>query len=523
MSAKTTKPKRPAESFADRAVRFINKLTHTGDYNGEPFALREWQEKIVRKILGTLRPDGTRQYRRAFLALPRKQGKTELIAAIANCLLLATGRRGQHIYSASGDHKQAALIFRAAASMIRNDPTLSQHCVIYESYKRIEVPGLDSFYEALSSEAKLKHGLSPAAVLFDEVHILPDRELHDVLTTGFGARREPLTLYITTAGHDRASLCWELWQHARNVRDGIVDDPTFLPILYEVSPDDDWTDEAVWHKAMPALDDFCSLEFIRDEFRKAQMMPSFENTFKRLYLNLWTEQATRWLQVERWLACAGLSEAELIDRPCMAGLDLGVTGDMSAAAFLFENDLGGVDVAVRYWVPRDGRWKDEVENRERYRLWERQGFLKFTDGEVKDDDVIEADIVALNQRWPIQQMTADRAYAMSLLTRLFNKHEIPIKGVPQGPITLNAAMVDLEEMILAGTLRHTNNPVLNWNVANANVSRNSTGLMYLDKAMDRIRIDGLAAVIDARVPAASGEESPAIGDSVYNERSLLTV
>ena len=517
MSGKAKTP-----SPADRAVRFINLLTHTGDFNGEPFALRPWQINVIRSLFGTLRPDGLRQYRRAFLALPRKQGKTELAAAILLYLLLGTGRKGQQIYSASGDHKQAALIFRAAASMIRNDPKLSQICTVYDGYKRIECGPLESFYEALSSEAKLKHGLGPAAVLFDEVHVLPNRELHDVLTTGFAARREPLTLYITTAGHDRTSLCYELWEHARNVRDGVIEDPTFLPILYEAAPEDDWRDETVWRKAMPALDDFCSLEFIKDECHKAEMMPAFENTFRQLYLNQWTEQATRWIQAERWLACPKVDEAEVLGLPCLAGLDLGVTRDMSAAAFLFENSLGGFDIIPRFWVAREGRWRDDRASVQLYTLWERQGFLRFTDGQVKDDDAIEADIVEFNAGHPIQQLTADRAYAMALLTRLFNRHDIPVNGIPQGPVTLNAAMVRFEEMVIAGTIRHTHNPVLNWNVANATVGRNSTGLIYLDKAKDTLRIDGLAATIDALVPIATGADLPETGPSVYESRGILS-
>jgi phage terminase large subunit-like protein len=260
----------------DLAVRFIGNLTLVGDYQGQPFNLRPWQkDRIIRPIFGTLRPDGRRQYRRVFIGLPRKQAKTTKIAGIAGYCLFGEcqGKRGQQGYSASGDHKQASLIFNTLASMIRADAELDERCHIYDSYKKIIYEPLDNTFEALSSEASLKHGLSPSHVFFDEVHVFPNRDLHDVLTTGFGARREPLTIYITTAGWNRHSICYELWDYARKVRDGMVDDPTFLPILYEADPEDDWTDEAVWHKAMPALGDFCSLEFIRDECRRARKCP----------------------------------------------------------------------------------------------------------------------------------------------------------------------------------------------------------------------------------------------------------
>jgi phage terminase large subunit-like protein len=169
----------------DLAIRFMENLTLVGDFQGQKFDLRQWQKDIVRPIFGTLRPDGRRQYRRVFIGLPRKQAKTTKVAGMAGFCLLGEcqGKKGQQGYSASGDHKQAALIFKTLASMIRADPYLDERCHIYESYKRIVYEPLDNTFEALSSEASLKHGLSPSHVFFDEVHVFPNRELHDVLTT----------------------------------------------------------------------------------------------------------------------------------------------------------------------------------------------------------------------------------------------------------------------------------------------------------------------------------------------------
>lgn len=479
------------------AVDFINNLTHTGDFNGVPFALRPWQESIVRKLFGTIRPDGRRRYRKMFLALPRKQGKTELAAAVLLYLLLGTGKRGQQLYSASGDRDQAALTFRAAAEMIRNDPELESVCHVYDGYKRIVCEPLGSFHQALSSDAPRKHGLRPNAVIFDELHVLPNRDLFNALTTAFGATLEPLTLMITTAGHDRTSLCWEQWRYAEGVRDGAIDDPAFLPVLYQADPSDDWTAEETWHKAMPGLGDFCQLEFIQDECRRAQQLPAYENTFKQLYLNLWTEQAVRWLSTERWAECREeFSASSMVGQPCYLGLDMGVTGDMAFAVLLFPDWGGGCHILGHGWAPRDGKWRREPKNRDRYERWEREGYLTFTPGEAIDDNIIEEQIVEWNARYPIRLALADRAYATALLSRLLNNHQINVKGIPQGPVTMNEPMVKLEEMILAGSVRH-DNPVLDWNVANAVVHYNSTGLMHLDKAQATERIDGLAALLDA--------------------------
>lgn len=507
----------------ERAIRFLNLLTHTGDYSGEPFALRPWQEGPTRQLFGTLRPDGTRRYRKTFWGLPRKQGKTELVAGASLYLLMGEGKPHRRIYTAAGDAKQAGLIFGAAVEMVRNNPTLAGSTRIYEGNEKkiVYEPG-NSVLEVLSSVPASKHGLGPTAVLFDEFHVIRP-ELVKVLTTGFGARKEPLTWMITTAGYDRFSICYDEWEYARKVRDGAIDDPSYLPVLFAAEPEDDWTDEATWRKAMPALGDFCSLDFIREEFRKARERPRFENEFKQLYLNLWTEQATRWISAERWAACGGdpIDERAFEGEACYAGLDLGVTGDMSALCLAFPDGAGGYDVAMRFWAPEDGAWKREPRNSELYPLWHRQGFLTYTDGEVTDHQQIEEEVVALNERHPIKLLCADRAYATQMISRLFNVHYMNVRGIPQGPVTLNEPMVRLESLLLSGGIRHGSHPVLAWNVASACVKRHATGLMTLDKAIATQRIDGLAALINAL--AAATQDGDIYTDSAYDSRGILTL
>jgi phage terminase large subunit-like protein len=503
------------------AVDFINSLTHTGDYSGVPFRLRPWQEIFVRRLFGTLRPDGRRQYRKMLLAIPRKQGKTELAAAIILYLLLGTGKHGQQLYSASGTKEQAALTYMAASTMVRNDEKLSAVCHLYDSYKKITLERLGSYYESLSSDAPTQHGRGPSAVIFDELHVFPNRRLFTALTSGFGGRQEPLTIMITTAGHDRHSLCYEQWQYARDVRDGRIDDPTFLPVLYETDGEtDDWTDEATWRKAMPALGDFCNLEFIQDECKTAQNLPAYQNTFRQLYLNQWTEQAVRWLSTVDWTACGGeLDAGTLRGRPCYGGLDLGVTGDMSAYAMLFPDDDGGYCVLMHFWVPRYGKWRDELRNQDRYTSWAQQGWLTFTEGNTADHQQIEDEIVALNDIYPLRSLFADRAYATQILSRLLNIHGLPVKGISQSPTIMSEPLKKLEELVLAREVRHGDNPILAWNVANAVVSRTRTGLMCLDKEQAAERIDGLAALLDALAAAIPDAEE----ESVYQTRGILVV
>lgn len=510
--------KKPASlDPGERMVAIINNLKHTGDFAGEPFNLRPWQSRPVREVFGTLREDGTRRYRRVFEALPRKQGKTEKIAGTIIGMMVS-GKTDQRIYSASGDRTQASLIYHAASRMIRQDPTLDKIFLCYDGYKKIVHEPHNSTYEALSSEAYSKHGLGPSAVFFDELHVIRDREFHDVLTTGYGARREPLTWYITTAGWDRMSLCYQLWQHAEAVRDGLRQDPAFYPIIYAASKDDDWKAEATWRKAMPALGDFCSIEFIREEFARACHEPSFENTFRQLYLNQWTEQAERWISMDRWTACGtrALVEDDFDGRECFAGLDLAQSGDMAAFVRVFQEPSGAVSVLCRFYAPEQGKWQDEPQNRELYRAWAQQGALILTPGEEIDFDFIEKDVVEADERTPITLLLADRAFALQLCTRLMNAHGMGerVQFLPQTPIRLNEPTLELERLVNAGKIRHGGHPVLAWNAQNATVRRNATGLILLDKSRSSGRIDGLAATVDAIAGMISvgepGEESPLV-------------
>jgi phage terminase large subunit-like protein len=288
---------------ATRAIEILNKLTHTkGPFAGQPFNLRPWQVKIIRKLF-TTQKDGRRQYRTCLLMLPRKNGKSELCAALAIYFLLFDGEIGAEVYSAAADKDQAALVFNVAAQMIRNDAELLAQCEIIDSQKRIVHRRSGSFYRAISAEAYSKHGFNASVVIYDELHAAQTRELWDVLSTSQGARSQPLMMAITTAGYDRHSILWELYAHARKVAEHPALDPTFLPILFEAPSDADWTDEKVWRKANPALGDFRSFEEMRIACDRAQEIPAQENTFRRLYLNQWTEQAARWIALTAWDAC----------------------------------------------------------------------------------------------------------------------------------------------------------------------------------------------------------------------------
>lgn len=483
------------EAAADRAVSFFQLcLIHTkGEWAGQPLTLSDWQaEKIIRPLFGWKRRDGTRRYRTAYIQIPRKAGKSTLSAGIALYLLFADKEPGAEIYSAAADRDQAAIVFDMAKNMVEACEPLRRRS---ESFRRaMIVPSLAASYKVLSADANTKHGLSAHGIIFDELHAQPNRELWDVLTTSTGARRQPLTIAITTAGFDRHSICYELYSHACKVRDGIVDDPYFLPVIYEAEPGDDWTKPETWRKAHPGLGVSVKEEYIAAEAAKARQLPSYENTFKRLLLNIWTEQDVRWLSMEAWDTC-GQDLPDLEGATCFAGLDLSSTTDVSALVLAFP--IGDtIHLLPFFWVPRDGIRKRCDRDRVPYDRWVHDGHIEATPGAVIDYEVIRKRINELAERYHIKEIAIDRWNATQLATQL-DGDGFDVIGFGQGYASMSAPTKELERRVIEGTLNHGRNPVMRWMASNVTVEQDAAGNMKPSKAKSIERIDGIVSTIMA--------------------------
>lgn len=497
---------------AERAVRFFSTcLTHTkGEWAGQPLVLSDWQaDQIIRPLFGWKRKDGTRKYRTAYIQIPRKAGKSTLAAGIALYLLLADGEPGAEVYSAAADREQAAIVFEMAKGMADASPALRRRV---QPFKRsLVMPSTASSYKVLSSDAYTKHGLNAHGIVVDEVHALPDRELWDVLTTSTGARRQPLTVAITTAGFDRHSLCFELYDYACKVRDGIITDESFLPVIFEADADDDWKSPATWHKAHPGLGVSVKEEYFAQECAKAQQLPSYENTFKRLLLNIWTEQDTRWLSMDAWDK-SGTDLPDLEGRACYAGLDLSTTTDITALVLAFP-DGGKVHLMPFFWVPQEGIHKRAKRDRVPYDVWVKQGHIEATQGSVIDYEVIRARINELAARFHIKEIAIDRWNATQLATQLTGDG-FEVVGFGQGYASMSAPAKELEKLILGQTLNHGKNPVLRWMASNVAIEQDAAGNIKASKAKSTERIDGVVASLMAlgRV-IANQEDMPSVYES----------
>ena len=326
------------KAAADYAVNFIECLCHTkGTWAGEPFELIDWQEQIIRDVFGTLKPNGYRQFNTAYIEIPKKQGKSELAAAVALLLTCGDGEERAEVYGCAADRQQASIVFEVAADMIRMCPALNKRCKILTATKRIVYLPTNSFYQVLSAEAYSKHGFNIHGVVFDELHTQPNRKLFDVMTKGSGdARMQPLYFLITTAGTDTKSICYETQQKAKDILEGRKYDPTFYPVIYGADESDDWTDPATWKKANPSLGITVAIDKVRDACESAKQNPGEENAFRQLRLNQWVKQAVRWMPMHLWDKCEfAVNEDALEGRVCYGGLDLSSTTDITALVLVF--------------------------------------------------------------------------------------------------------------------------------------------------------------------------------------------
>lgn len=521
----TAGPCRFDPDAADMAVEFFPEcLVHIeGPKAGgegvppEPFELEPFQIAIVGNLFGWKRPDGSRRYRVLFLYIPRKNGKSTLGAGIALETLFLDHEPGAEIYGAGGDKEQARVIFDLAQKMVLADSDLHARATVYQN--AIVLSDGSGSYKPISSYGKTKHGFNVHAAFIDELHTQRTRDLVDALTTGMGARRQPLTVYMTTADFDRPSICNETHEYATKIRDGVIENRAFLPVIFETDKDEDWTDRKVWKKANPNLGVSTSWEDFEEQFDKAQEIPSFENTFKRLKLNIKTEQATRWLRLAAWDACGKIviPDEELKAATWYAGLDLSATTDV-AAFVLYTPGLEAV--LPFFWIPEESAYLREKRDKVPYRTWVSQGFMRQTEGNVVDFDVIRRDINVLADAYKIERLAVDRWESTQIQNQL-TADGFDVDPFGQGFASMNAPAKEIEKLVMSQALRHMAHPVLRWMASNVCTEEDAAGNIKPSKKRSSEKIDGIVGLVMAK--GAQMEEAPKPKESRYKKKGLRVV
>lgn len=511
------------KASADYAVMFIENLCHTkGTWAGKPFELIDWQEQIIRDLFGTLKHNGYRQFNTAYIEIPKKQGKSELAAAVALLLTCGDGEERAEVYGCAADRQQASIVFEVAADMVRMCPALNKRVKILASQKRLIYTPTNSFYQVLSAEAYSKHGFNIHGVVFDELHTQPNRKLFDVMTKGSGdARMQPLYFLITTAGTDTHSICYETHQKAKDILEGRKIDPTFYPVIYGADESDDWTDPKVWKKANPSLDITVGIDKVKAACESAKQNPGEENSFRQLRLNQWVKQAVRWLPMEKWDKCAfAVDEDELEGRVCYGGLDLSSTTDITAFVLVFPplDEEDKYIILPYFWIPEDNLTLRVNRDHVPYDVWERQGYLQTTEGNVVHYGFIEQFIERLGEHFNIREIAFDRWGAVQMVQNL---EGMGFTVVPfgQGFKDMSPPTKELMKLVLEQKIAHGGHPVLRWNMDNIYIRTDPAGNIKADKEKSTEKIDGAVATIMALDRAIRcGNDR---GASVYDERGLL--
>lgn len=507
---------------ANTLISFISLMRHTGgDLAGVNFQLLPFQiEFLVSVICIKNKETGRRKHTTALLMIPRKNGKTEVIAALLNYFLFADKESGKEIYCAANETDQAKIIFKATESMINQNKTLKKKCSIFKSTKTIEKKSeYEDFIKVLTSNADTKDGLKPYVVVYDELHAAKSPELYTVLEEGMAHRSNPLFIIISTAGYNHQGIMKKKYDYAKQVKAGIIKDPSFYSMIFEPDEGDDWMDEKVWVKCNPAIGYGVKLEYLKNKFIKAQHSSSDEVAFKTKHLNIWTSSAEAWIRNEDWeKSYRGKINVEH-GAACFAGLDLSSTTDITAFVMLFPTDEG-YDVLPRFWIPEDNMRERERRDKVPYSQWVRDGYIFATEGNVIDYAFIEAQIRADCETYNVKELAYDRWNATDIITRLNEDGVATMVPFGQGFASMNAPTKEIETLVLQKKLNHGNNPVLTWMMSNVAIRTDPAGNIKIDKSKSSEKVDGMVALAMA-LGRAMVHERPQ--KSIYESRGVLTV
>lgn len=492
---------------ADFVVGFFEtNLTHSkGHFNKKPFLLEGWQRDYIRTLFGWKREDGTRRYRRSMLFVPRKNGKTQIAAGIATACLYTDGENDAEVYCAAFDVEQAGILYHAAAKMVENCAALRRRTKPLPSKKRLIYKERGSVFVALPASEKGGHGLNTHCVIYDELHLFRTAkhlEVYESLHTSTLSRWQPLEVIATTAGFDRTSLCYEVYEHAKQVRDGLTEDRAFLPLLCEADHGDDWTDPAVWKKANPNLGVTFPESYLVDECEQAKKNPRKENTFRRLHLNQWTSQETRWISMLEYDDCWGSPGDLDPSLPSWGGLDMSAVEDLTAFVRVQRKPgpLGtnsGFRCLGHYWTPH-ARLEAMRGQGLPVDQWIRSGWLTPIPGAVIDDAFIRRRVLAAHKAGNLKEVGFDPAHARQIRIELEAKG-VTMVEVRQGAFTLGEPCNVLEKAVKSGTLDHSGDPVLAWCLENVEVKTDDNGNIRPVKPShgSQKKIDAVSALLNA--------------------------
>jgi phage terminase large subunit-like protein len=514
-----------AESF-ERKCRIIEKLPHVkGEWaaKGELFVLSPWQIFIMANLFGfKVVRDGEkkdiRRYREAYVEVPRKNGKTFFIVGVGLLMLADDGEYGAEVYCGARSEKQAFEVFTPLKQICERDPDLREHYGINVNAKSVIIQGNGSKFEPVIGDPA--DGASPSCGIADEFHEHRTSNLVDTFVTGMGARKQPLMLYITTAGYDIGSPCYEKRDDIKRILDGSVVDDNIFGIIYSIDEDDEWDTEEALIKANPNYGISVNPEFLAGELAQARRSSVKQVAYKTKYLNIWVGAKAAWMNMLAFQACRrkDIQLSDFKGRECFVGLDLASTTDFASMAILFtptETD-SGFTVFYKNYLPEDTIM--DVGNN-LYKPWHSDGWITSTEGNVIDYAYIEEDVKRIAADHAVLDIAIDPHQATQFTTRMMAEN-IPITKYGQTVLNMSAPMKELERMILGKQVRFQSDPVIMWMMGNVVAKLDAKDNIYPRKERNINKIDGVVALIMAIGRMQSIEHPEDINDFLNDPISL---
>ena len=482
---------------AQRPISFIEKYLKQskGKWNGKPLKLELFQKAMLEATFGFVDENGLRKYRKVIFFVARKNGKSVLDSAIGNYMLVADKEGGAEIYSIATKKEQAKIVWDEAKRMIRKSPALNKRirCLIGGIY----FDTTDSFFRALASDSNSLDGLNSHLVIADEVHAWKDKNLLDVMYDSMSAREQPLLLETSTMGTIRQNVFDIEYDYASQVIDGIVQDETLLPIIYELDDEKEWTKEECWYKANPALNVIKSLKDLRDKVERAKANPI------ELVNLLCKDFNIRQNSVNAWLTFEELNNEEIYtewkDCYCIGGVDLSSTTDLTCATILGVVK-GKIRVKQMYWIPANYLEKKVAEDKIPYDKWLKNGYLRLSgDSKIDYHDITKWFLEEVNGNdlrplWIGYDSWNAQYFCDDMISNGFDMVE-----VRQGYKTESAPLKQMKADLIDKKINYNNNPILKWNLSNVAVKTDDNENIMITKEKSRQRIDGVASLMDAYV------------------------
>lgn len=483
---------------AEHAISFFQFCKHSkGEWAGQTIKLELWQCFIVGSIFGWKhKKTRLRRYKKTYIQVARKNGKSTMMAGIGLYGLVADGEPGAEVYSAATKRDQARIIFDEAKRMVKASPDIKKYVDVFQ--RNMNVPATNSKFEPLSADVDSLDGLNVSLALIDEWHAHKTREMFDVLDTATSSREQPLIAGITTAGFNRFSICYEQYGYCCNILSGTVQDEAYFSYIAQIDPEDDWRDPACWIKANPNLGVSVKLDDLLRKCAEAKEIPAAQNNFLCKHLNVWVNQTERWMDMEKWKACPEGDIEDLKGRDCIPSMDLSATTDLTSVNHEFPLEDGYFAVISHSFMPEDR--VDELEKRDNvpYRLWAKQGYITLTPGAVVDYEWIKSYILEMDKKYKTQEICYDPWNATQIANDLGNEGYTMVE-IRQGFRTLSEPTKHIMSLVLQKKLIHFNNPVLTWAINNAVVTQDPAGNIKLDKSKTTFRIDPAMAMVISHV------------------------